>query len=269
MYKIIACDLDGTLIDSQNRLSAENIEAIKKLNEKGVLFVPTTGRTLAEMSEVAELDSIRYILFSTGTGIMDKDADTIDVMGIDNHNVCRIADVISKCDVYPILHYQGKTIADAGKNEMLRKFEKGLQFLVDNYAVFMDDFINETKKMDNMESFCLFFTDKEETKKCRALLEEIPGICVTGGAWGVDLEVSAQGGGKDKGLKRLVEKLGLDMADVMTVGDSNNDVSMTKIAGKSLAVSNACDALKDIADEIICSNNQHVAQYIYNKFYKA
>ena len=50
-YKIIASDLDGTLLNSSSEISKENIDAINNLNEKGVAFVPCTGRTYSEIPD--------------------------------------------------------------------------------------------------------------------------------------------------------------------------------------------------------------------------
>ena len=60
--KIIASDLDGTLLNSNSEVSAENLEAIRKLAEKGVFFVPATGRSLSEIPKaIAYIPEIRYI----------------------------------------------------------------------------------------------------------------------------------------------------------------------------------------------------------------
>ena len=51
MYKVVCSDLDGTLLDSESRLSEENSEAISELAKRGILFVPTTGRTMLELPD--------------------------------------------------------------------------------------------------------------------------------------------------------------------------------------------------------------------------
>jgi hydroxymethylpyrimidine pyrophosphatase-like HAD family hydrolase len=56
---------------------------------------------------------------------------------------------------------------------------------------------------------------------------------------------------------------GIGIENTIAVGDSDNDMSMIKAAGLGLAVSNACDELKAIADKVICSNDEHNIKYIY------
>ena len=56
------------------------------------------------------------------------------------------------------------------------------------------------------------------------------------------------------------------LTDVIAVGDSNNDSSMIEQAGLSLAVANACDALKELADQTICDHSEHIAKYVLENF---
>ena len=66
-YKILCSDLDGTLLNSDSEISAENLAAIQAVAEKGVFFVPSTGRTFAELpQQLREHPSIRYIIYSNG-----------------------------------------------------------------------------------------------------------------------------------------------------------------------------------------------------------
>ena len=61
---------------------------------------------------------------------------------------------------------------------------------------------------------------------------------------------------------KLAEKIGVDIADTVAVGDSGNDVTMLEAAGLGLAVSNATEPAKSAADKIICSNEENIAVYI-------
>ena len=72
-YKIVASDLDGTLLDSNGNLSDENLGAISSLNKIGVYFVPASGRSLAEIpTEIKEHPAVRYIIHSSGAVVYDR-----------------------------------------------------------------------------------------------------------------------------------------------------------------------------------------------------
>ena len=67
-------------------------------------------------------------------------------------------------------------------------------------------------------------------------------------------------------MTTLGKMLGIDLSEMISVGDSRNDLSMIEITGLALATSNALDVLKDAADEVICSNNEDIAEYIVKNY---
>jgi len=69
-------------------------------------------------------------------------------------------------------------------------------------------------------------------------------------------------------LLRLAEILGVDKKATIAVGDSTNDYTMVKMAGLGLAVDNAVEELKQIADKVICNYKEHSAKYILENFIK-
>ena len=70
---LIITDVDGTLLHEKDGISKENLEAIKKLGEMGIIFVPCTGRTFAEVpEEIRELPGVRYVIHSGGAVVFDK-----------------------------------------------------------------------------------------------------------------------------------------------------------------------------------------------------
>ena len=72
-YKIVASDLDGTLLSPDQKISAENFQAIAEMHRLGIEFVPTTGRTLSEIpKELIESQDVRYIITSDGGAVWDK-----------------------------------------------------------------------------------------------------------------------------------------------------------------------------------------------------
>ena len=75
--KIVALDLDGTLLDSEKRLSEVNRDALARAAEKGVLIVPTTGRFFGMMPPaVRDLPFVRYAITINGAQVYDRETDT-------------------------------------------------------------------------------------------------------------------------------------------------------------------------------------------------
>ena len=265
-YKLIACDLDGTLIGSDLKLSKENCEAIKEITSKGVLFVPATGRTICEMEEIFNMQEIRYVIFSNGAVVYDKLTGDNIFLGLDEKNSSFIYDTASKFNMYMVVHKDGKTYADKKKSTMFSKYNvsREAENLVKKYCILHDDL--EEVIRDRIECVSIFFASQEETDSCRDILSSNPDLHIVEG-WECNLEIFFKNAGKDNALKRLAEKLNLDMKNVITFGDSDNDRQMTILSGLGLAVENACDLLKEAADKIICSNNESVVRYVIDHYF--
>lgn len=72
-FKIITSDLDGTLLNSRSEISSENLRAIHELSNRGIYFVPSTGRTVSELpAEIINDPAIRYIIHSNGAVLLDR-----------------------------------------------------------------------------------------------------------------------------------------------------------------------------------------------------
>ncbi|MDE6111277.1 MAG: HAD-IIB family hydrolase, partial [Eubacterium sp.] len=71
--RLIAVDMDGTLLNDYSEVGEENLKAIRRLSEKGILVVPVTGRTYNEIpAEVRNEESIKYFVYSNGSGIYER-----------------------------------------------------------------------------------------------------------------------------------------------------------------------------------------------------
>ena len=118
-YKIIATDLDGTLLNSQGNVSPENWEAIRKLQELGVLVVPTTGRVFEELSlQLRESPLFRYYITSGGAAIYDKETGKNYDLGIPRLLADEVLD-----NGYVIDEDSPEGIMDFGGNDDADEFE--------------------------------------------------------------------------------------------------------------------------------------------------
>ena len=101
---------------------------------------------------------------------------------------------------------------------------------------------------------------------CKEKIEQLGGLRITGVSE-YNLEIMNQDAGKGNALRWLAKANDIAQADTISVGDSDNDVSIIEAAGLGLAVSNACDSLKEVADNIICSNEEHIVPYILSHYF--
>ncbi|MBO5452570.1 MAG: Cof-type HAD-IIB family hydrolase [Clostridia bacterium] len=270
-YKIVASDLDGTLLNSNSKISEINLDAIKQLSECGAFFVPSTGRTFSEIpQELRDNPDVRYVIHSNGAVVYDKQTGNKILNCIPN-NICKeILDTLSKYETHITFRLDGKCFVDAQfQNEEAFKYYNVCKEHIDvvrNYAVHLENFKDFSYKADNVEVFSAFFHSYEEKLECRKQFEKNSNLRVVE-ATEYNLEVVNTKAGKGNALYALADLLGIDYSDTISAGDSNNDLTITQAAGLGLAVSNACDSLKEVADEIICSNDEHIVSYILNHYF--
>ena len=257
MYKLIACDLDETLLDDQGRVPERVRAAISEARGLGVRFVPSTGRpfgsvtpTLEELGLAGARDE--YVLSFNG-GVITENADM---------------KPLTSCSL------------DPATAERLYEFgvERGLcthVYLLD--CVYVHNLVPSErayleKRMRTVETHdpTLAFAQGRPVVKILYMsldMTELGGIeqelADAGATRGLDvvyssnryLEFNAPGVNKGTGLLALAERLGIDRADTMAIGDNSNDVPMIRAAGLGVAVANATDEAKAAAGYVCADDN--------------
>lgn len=261
-YKLIACDLDGTLVDSEGRISEENRRAIGRLAERGIYFVPCTGRTVCEMEDIVAYPEIRYVIYSNGAAILDKKENKNIFMGLSKENLKAALDAVFSFDSYIICHCDGKSYVDFRLKDKAEEYNvPGNVTHLLEFALYEKSFREFAYSLENVECLCVFFKNKDEQYKCRKLLEENKALHIVQ-CYNSNLEIFSSGAGKGSALEILAAKLEIPLSETVAVGDSGNDISMIKKAGLGISVSNACEELKEASDVTVCSNNESAVSYI-------
>ena len=271
-YKIVCSDLDGTLLNNDSKISQENLEAIEELIEKGIFFVPSTGRTFSELpGEIKNNQSIRYMIYANGAVVFDRYKNQRHVTGMTNEVVNQILDLLSEYEVHISIRYQGNCCVDKeyANQEAYDYYNvcEAHQTVIRAFSIYHDNFLEFCRKADEAEVFSIFFHDYGELMECREKIEQLGGLRVTGVSE-YNLEIMNVEAGKGNALHWLADVSGIAGEDTISMGDSDNDISIIEAAGLGLAVSNACDSLKEVADEIICSNEEHVVPYVLSHYFE-
>lgn len=266
-YKIIATDLDGTLLNSESKISTENLAAIRKMTEMGIYFVPSTGRTLTEVpDEVLSIPELRYLIYSDGAGIYDFKAQKAIIQnGIRGKNKERALRIFRRYDTVMMAHYDGVSYVDAAKHDRAIydtfRVTKGFQDLMCAKNRPMDTFDAFCDGLDEIELLCGFFKRDDEREACYAELLAANEYHAASSA-PHNIEIVAKEAGKGNALLQLASLLGVCPEETVAVGDSTNDMENLKKAGLALAMGNAAEALKAIAHRVICNNDEHAMAYI-------
>lgn len=269
--KIIATDLDGTLLKSDTTVSSENLCAIKRLSKKGIKTVVLTGRTFYEIPyELRSCDEIEYFVYSNGAGIQSSKKGIVYYNTFDRKTSCEIYEILDSFD----------TLIELYSNQFPYIDEEDYSDDSFEYYRIDESFLPEMKKSRKpiknlkglltdssykIEMFDVFFRNDGEKEACRKLLlEKFDGIEITS-SLSSNLEIIKKGTNKGSGLKKLCELTKYDLYDIIVIGDSKNDISAFNTAKTKYAVSNACDEIKSLADKIICSNDESIMKYMENE----
>ena len=269
-YRLITSDLDGTLLGNDMTVSPENEFAIRAMSAQNVCFVPCSGRTFSEISpEIRDNPHVRYVIHSDGAVIYDKILNKRITACMSKEVSARVMDILAEYEVCSTVRHLGNSYIDAAqKNAASFAYHRVSPYfctLIDETAAPRIRFHDFCRSMEEIELFCVFFHSEAELEECKRRLEAIKEIQVVSSD-PANLEIISKDAGKGNALLRLAKEMGLDPSQTIAVGDSPNDLSMLSTAGLGLAVQNACDAAKDVADAVICSNQEHIARYIFNHY---
>ena len=270
-YKILSCDLDGTLFDHGTHVSEENDRAIRALAADGVLFVINTGRTYTEIpKELREHPAVRYVICSDGAAIYDQKNNTRISLCMENEVSCEVLDILGDYDISLSLREAGNCYVDATAHNdahyIAHNADAEWRYFFYLYGVPRTDFPRYCREATEAEMICAFFADANEREKAAKRLALLDSVQVASTAE-ANLEIFSNKAGKGNALLHLSAHLGIDPTQTVAVGDSTNDSDMIRKAGLGLAVENACPELKHLADAVICKNTDHAISCILKHYF--
>ena len=264
--RIVALDLDGTLLDSQKRLSERNRAALARAAEKGVLIVPTTGRFFGMMPPaIRDLPYVRYAITINGAQVYDRETDTALVRDeIPLETALGVMEILDRHDVIYDCYRQNwgwmtaalqDKAADYATNEhylkMVREFRKPVPELKAH--------LRATAADGDVQKIMLFGRRDEEwgmrDEIVRELNERFPEIKVTSSTWN-NIELNIRTAHKGNALKCFAEHLGFTLENCMAFGDGMNDFTMVEAAGVGVAMANAEPEVKRVAKIVTTSNDE-------------
>ena len=176
-----------------------------------------------------------------------------------------------KYKAYNVIHTDGAAYYDVHRHtdEFLDAcgLDNYFRAIIKNKCMPIDNYSDYVLSSDKIETFCLFFRSDDDRAAAKKLFLETGRLSVASSAL-TNLEVYSTLAGKGNALLCLADMVGADRMQTISIGDSDNDMSMIQKAGLGLATSNACDSLKQEADEIICSNEENVICFVASHYFK-
>ncbi len=269
--KLIALDLDGTTLRTGSILSEETKKTLEAAIAKGVHVVIATGRGLDAIPQnVFTIEGLEYIITSNGAYVIRlEDMKTLYSNFPSGDVIEKVHDFLWANKEHPIeVFTEGKAYVDEHIYNDVKA--NGSDFMDAAYIVKTRrpvpsayDFLLEHKH--DIENINIHFKSLEEKLQIKGELEKIDGITLTS-SYGNNLEIGGQTTSKADAIAHLCSLLGIDEKYVMAVGDNPNDSAMIEAAGLGIAVGNAVDEVKAIADYVTLSNNEDGVAHAVKKF---
>lgn len=268
MIKIIAVDLDGTLLNSKKEITTPTKQAINACIEKGIYFAFATGRIANELGNVRQqLPGVRYAITCNGAFVTDlKENRVLSENTLDMEDVRRIYRLFQSEDMMFELFADGKVLTDVGCMRHPQDYcSQSLYRLVCQTRTGIENFSDYLEKRQNpVGKVNIFFRSSKARDTAFEKVKALP-FAVTLQEE-TNLEFNKRGVDKGTGLQMLADYFTVDMRDVMAIGDNNNDLAMLQTAGVSIAMENGREAVKKVADFITKSNDQDGVAFAIEKF---
>ena len=273
--KLIALDMDGTLFNSKGEISPKDREAIRKATEAGVAVAVATGRSYVELPiDWLYENGVRYAITGNGSAVYKMpNMECVFSDCLDKELVCEILEEVGNLDIYYDVYIEGRVYRPESVTHNIRKMDMpaSVHEMVEETRIVVDDLVQYVKEAKGeVEKVTLNFALLEDgtlldRDKSTEILNRYPQIEYLSGGF-QNWEFTRAGVNKGSGLKFLAERIGAAMDETMACGDSQNDYSMLKAAHIAVAMGNAKEEIKEIADFITLSNEESGVGYAIEKF---
>lgn len=290
MYKLIAIDLDGTLLDTYGQASNENKEAITKALQKGVEVVLTSGRGPASVKNLAhDIGADNYVICGNGAVVYNlKENKIIYQNFLDKKKVLQLINICEENSIYYSVytedsiitkslnyntlfyHHENSKKADDKKTN-INIIKDIYQYVLDrkqedyNKIMICDDnniiFNSITKKLKKVKNIDVLDVGHMSRKTIKDGTEE----------YSLEYyytEISSQNVDKWSAIKQLIANIGIKPEEVIAIGDNVNDKTMLENAGLGVAMANSAPEIQKIADEVTLSNDENGVAAVIEKYIK-
>lgn len=255
--KLVASDLDGTIISENNYIPESNFEAINKMNKNNINFAICTGKSYSISKDICNKCSATYGIFSNGSQIFNlKTGVQIFNSFLDNNDIRLCYDIAKKYNLHVHAYSDEQLVSERLQYLDLRNFKlqkkSGFKFvIVPNILDYIEKnnlpihqfVISSPSPLNFIENEILENVHVSTSRiskfgqyKDRILNKEYE-----------YLSIIPYNTNKSSAIKFLSDYLSIDNNDVMAIGDNLNDVDMIKSSGIGVAVANAYSELKDVA----------------------
>ena len=288
MYKLVAIDLDGTMLDSFGQVTENTKKVIQKTIEKGTDVIIASGRPIDSIKTIAkEIGSNKYFIAGNGALIYDIQKD--EVLYKKYMNKQKVLEIIKICEENSISYnvYTEKTIlATVLKYNVLYYYKENLKKQEDKrtHINIVENMYEYIQKMPEEKFLKITICDDSKAifQSIIRKLEKISDIeildvshmsrkVIEQGTESIPIEyyyteISSKDVDKWNAIEFLISKLNIKKEEVITIGDNINDKKMIEQAGLGIIMGQSMPQLKEIADYVTTSNTEEGVAKALSKF---
>lgn len=283
MKKLIAIDLDGTLLSSRIKISEENIQAIKNAQETGHEVMVCSGRAPEDIIRLLKEHNLDcHVAGSNGTVVYVHEK-LLHMVSIKKEDAKKAASILEENHMpYRVYTSHGiyvpeswseyvSEVIQSGRAAIDNLKEKEYKYITeqpketDMIKVFAD--VNTLLNRDDLliQKFFILTLDLAQKDKLHQLFSRIEGINVTSSGQ-LNLEIMERDGNKAAGLKAVANYFDIPMENTVAIGDNFNDLPMLEAAGLSVAMGNGDPEIQKLCDVITLANDENGVAYAFEKF---
>lgn len=262
MIKLVASDLDGTIIDKDNDIFEDNFNAIRDINKSNIPFVVCTGKTYSIYKGLCSSFHASYGIFGNGTSIIDlKTGEKIYQKLLDIADVEKVIELAKKDNLHVHIYTNNHIITEELLYLDLRNYKLQKKHIYNNRLSFkvVPDLLKYVQR-NNLEISKVVISSTSSLASVKAEIESTINVDVFNiKKYGefkdkiIDkeyeyLDIIPKNVNKGTALEYLSNYLNIDKKEILAVGDNLNDLSLLKTAGVGIAVNNAYSELKQVAN---------------------
>lgn len=257
-YKMIAVDMDGTLLRSDKSLDPDTIRDVEAAVGQGIQVVYGTGRAVPELEAyVKQLPCMRYAVALSGALVYDfQERKTVFCRMMSGECIREIVGVAHRYDAMAHLLAERESIVRVDQVSHMADFHMGIyQPMFLELTRKVDDMRAEAAGYDAIPKVNVYFRSAADREEAYEALKHLPLSFAF--AEGASLEMNAAGVTKASGLRALADLLGISLQDTVGIGDADNDRAMLEAVGLSVAMGNGAEDIKALCGMITADNDHN------------
>ena len=290
MYKLIAIDLDGTLLNSYGVITENTKKIIKKVEEQGVNIILASGRPIDSIQAIAnEIESKKY--FIAGNGAIVYDIEKNEIIYENCLKKQKVLEIIKICEENSIgysIYTEKEILTTALKYNVLYYHKENLKKPEDKKTkISIIQNMEEYIKNDNTSRYLKITVCDEDKIVFDSIIRKLRNLkdievldvshmarkTIKQGTEEIAVEyyyteISRKNVDKWNAIEFLAKKLEIDSKDIMAIGDNINDKQMIKNAGLGVAMGQSTPVITNVANEVTSSNNEEGVAKILQKHYR-